>query len=220
MKSKHTTLKNFIIFCLLSFALVSCKPNYGSLTGNVYWKYNNYVGNKPDAGSEVYLFSQDTSKAPLETTCDVQGNFKLDKIVTGKYMLVVESKNTTNSASEHLQEILTQDTYNYFGFSLSKLDSTLYKDAIDNYFDYQKKSYAPPSYTNKQKMAYYDSAEGSKAKANKLADSLFNKIPKDNRLMKKIYFISSFSKKVKFKEVTVKKDETSSEVFDFGLTYY
>ena len=220
MKSKSTTLKYYILFCLLSFALVSCQPNYGSLTGNVYWKYNNYVGNKPDAGSKIYLFSQDTSKVPLETTCDVQGNFKFDKVVTGKYMLVVESKNTTSSASDQLEEMLTPDTYNYFGFSFRKIDSTLYKDAIDSYFDYQKKSYAPPSYTYKQKMAYYDSAESSKAKANKLADSLFNKIPKDNRLMKEIYLLGSFSKKVKFKEVTIKKDETSSEVFDFGLTYY
>ena len=69
-------------------------------------------------------------------------------------------------------------------------------------------------------MAYYDSAQISLRQANTLADSLLNKIPKENRLMKEIYSLGSFSKKVKFKEITIKKDDTSNEVFDFGNTYY
>jgi len=51
----------------------SKKPTeMGSLKGNVFWKYNNYVGNKPDAGTSIKLYSLlDTSY--LETaTCDVQ----------------------------------------------------------------------------------------------------------------------------------------------------
>jgi hypothetical protein len=213
--------KRFIPCCLLIFAFSSCKPNYGSLTGNVYWKYNNYVGDKPDAGSDVYLFSQDTSKAPLETTCDVQGNFRFDKIPTGNYMLVVRSKNTTNSASNELEELFTKDTYSYFGFVLRDLDSALLKNAINSYFDFQKRDLSPPpSYTYKQKMAYYDSAQISQSMANRLADSLLNKIPKDNRLMKEIYFLGSFFPKVKFKEITIKKNDMSNEVFDFGITYY
>ena len=134
-------LKNYTLFCLLSFSLISCKPNYGSLTGNAYWKYNNYVGDKPDAGSEVYLFSQDTSEVPLEATCDVQGNFKFDKVETGDYMLVIKSKNTTNSAADQLQEIFTASTIKYFGFYLGGIDSTLFKNAMDSYFDSQRKDW-------------------------------------------------------------------------------
>jgi len=215
------TLKKVLPFCLLAFILVSCKPNFGSLTGNAYWKYNNYVGNKPDAGSKAYLFSQDTSKAPLETTCDVQGNFKFDKVETGDYMLVVESKNTTTSASDQLEEMFTTETSKYFGFSLRQIDSALLNQAIDTYFESQKKEIsAPPNYSYKQTLAYYDSARIFRNKANKLADSLLDKIPKDNRLMKEIYILGTMSKKVKFKKITIKKNETTNEVFDFGITYY
>lgn len=221
LKLTHPMQQKFILFCLLALSLASCQPNYGSLTGNVYWKYNNYVGDKPDAGSDVYLFSKDTSKAPLETTCDVQGNFRFDKIQTGDYMIVAKSKNTTNSAANELQELFTTNTYSYFGFLLNNIDSALFQSATDSYFDSQKKDLpAPPSYTYKQKMAYYDSAQISQRQANTLADSLLNKIPKDNRLMKEVYSLGSFSKKVKFKEITIKKDETSNEVYDFGNTYY
>jgi hypothetical protein len=40
----------------------SINGDYGTLTGNAYWKYNNYVGNKPDAGAEVTLYSLDTAR--------------------------------------------------------------------------------------------------------------------------------------------------------------
>jgi hypothetical protein len=215
------TLKKIILASTILFFLVSCKPKYGSLTGNVYWKYNNYVGNKPDEGSTVYLFSADTSKAVLQTTCDVQGNFKFDKIVTGKYMAVIESKNTNTSASDQLYEMYTIDNYKYFDLSFDKIDSTLFNNAMDNYYEVQKKELSAPAYYSyKEKLNYYDSLELTKSKANNLADSLFKKIPKDNRLMTQIYLLGSFAKKKKFKEIDIKENESENIVIDFGLTYY
>lgn len=214
-------LKINLSICSLFFVLISCEPNFGSLTGNVYWKYNNYVGNKPDAGSNVYLFCKDTSKGTLETTCDVQGNFKFDKVPTGDYMLVVESKNTTSSAYDQLEEISTPETNKYFGFSLKQIDSLLLKQAIDAHYEFLKKDIsAPPTYSYKQTLAYYDSARYLRNHASKLADSLLAKIPKDNKLMKEIFELGTMSKKLKFKKVTIKKNEAANNVIDFGITYY
>jgi hypothetical protein len=211
---------NLFIFSFV-LAFISCEPDFGSLTGNAFWKYNNYVGNKPDAGSTAYLFSQDTSKAALETTCDVQGNFKFDKVPTGDYMLVIKSKNTTTNAPDQLEEMFIIETNKYFGFSLKQIDSSLFNQAIASYFESQKKyASAPPSYTYKQILAYDDSARYFRKQANKLADSLFDKIPKDNRLMREIFLLGTMSKKVKFKKVKIKKNETANEVFDFGITFY
>lgn len=214
-------LKIRLFIFSFALALISCKPDIGSLTGNAYWKYNNYVGNKPDAGSTAFLFSQDTSKEVLETTCDIQGNFKFDKVTTGDYMLVIKSKNTTTNASDQLEEMFAVETDKYFNFSIKQIDSSLFNQAISAYFESQKKDIsAPPSYNYKEILAYNDSARYLRKQATKLADSLLDKIPKDNRLMREIILLGTMSNKVKFKKVTIKKNETANEVFDFGITYF
>lgn len=214
--------KYLIHILILSFLFTSCQPNYGSLTGNAYWEYNRFVGNKADAGSKVYLFSSDTSESVLKATCDVQGNFKFDKLTTGDYMLVLVSKNTTTSALNQLQQMTRIDVNKYFGFSFEKIDSTLFKEAGKSLSDFEKSEVPPPPGINgyEEKKLHFDSLEYFRNIANKLADSLFNKIPKHNKLLNEIYSLGSFSKKVKFRQVTIKKNETSNEIFDFGITYF
>ncbi|UPK69319.1 carboxypeptidase-like regulatory domain-containing protein [Chitinophaga filiformis] len=93
---------SLFVIVVLFFA---CKPQTGNVRGNIFWKYNNYVGNKPDAGASVTLYSMSDS-VKLDAKCDVQGNFIFDKVPVGKYILVVRSQNTTGSADDQLSQIL------------------------------------------------------------------------------------------------------------------
>jgi hypothetical protein len=111
MKIYFSTL---LLFCLHGQAQT------GSISGNAYWHYNDYVGDKPDAGSDVYLFSADTSKAPINTQCDVQGNFKFEKVPPGNYLVMIISKNTTDDGTHNFIQF---DSYHgaykvFLGFSI------------------------------------------------------------------------------------------------------
>lgn len=89
-----------IIFLLLAITtLTSCSKGEGEIKGNVYWKYNDFVGNKPDAGSKIELWGIDTvsikiTNFKLETTADMNGNYAFENVPVGSYMLLVKSKNT------------------------------------------------------------------------------------------------------------------------------
>jgi hypothetical protein len=52
---------------ILLFA--SCKPEIGSVEGSIYWK-DNYVGNKPDAGSEITIYHLSDITRNIWVMCD------------------------------------------------------------------------------------------------------------------------------------------------------
>src|SRR5690606_20250301 len=107
----------------------SINGDYGSLTGNAYWKYNNFVGNKSDAGAQVVLYSLDTIRKDLkfEATADVQGNYKIEKIPPGKYFLILRSKNATDCPEIHLSKLRIYSTFisHLFHFDLTKYNDQL-----------------------------------------------------------------------------------------------
>jgi hypothetical protein len=53
---------NMKIFTLIALLLVVyCgRSQTGNISGNAFWKYNDYVGNKPDAASDVLLYRIDS----------------------------------------------------------------------------------------------------------------------------------------------------------------
>jgi hypothetical protein len=160
-------MRYFFPFLVTTLILFSCGPNYGSLNGNAYWKYNDYVGDKPDPGTEVYLFPWDSSKEVYETTCDVQGNFMFDKIVTGDYILVAISKNTTASSIDQFYELASSAAFIYLDFWREKSDRALFNRAWNKHTQYVLKE-----------ISVYE--------ANSVADSLLLKIPEKNRLLQKV----------------------------------
>ena len=101
----------------------SINGDYGTLTGNVYWKYNNYVGNKPDAGTTITLYSLDTVRVnlKLETNADVQGDYTIEKILPGKYLLKVNSENTTDCPERHVKNLvsISSEIHQLFNFDLN-----------------------------------------------------------------------------------------------------
>lgn len=43
-------MKKLLLLFVGAALLTACKKDPGSVSGNVYYKFNDYVGNKPDGG--------------------------------------------------------------------------------------------------------------------------------------------------------------------------
>jgi hypothetical protein len=111
-KLKKQTLKNMnsnfkLIIVTIFLTFISCNKPTSTLTGNIFWKYNNYVGNKPDAGAKINIYSLDENPkdSVYSTIADINGNFKIENINSGQYFLVVNSKNTKSLPETHLENI-------------------------------------------------------------------------------------------------------------------
>ena len=102
---------------VLAVCNVTVKIKTGSISGNVTYKYNNYVGNKPDTGTVVFLISKKVTSLPdsmgygwtmdvddyegvYATEVDGSGNYILNDIPVGEYYIVLISKNT-NTCEEN-----------------------------------------------------------------------------------------------------------------------
>lgn len=104
-------LKVIILIYVVCFFTISCTKSTGSLSGNVYWKYNDIVGNKPDAGTTIKLFDINSeSKEPIYSiTTDIDGNYKLDNINSGTYIIIANSRNTFSSPRTIFENLLTHE---------------------------------------------------------------------------------------------------------------
>ena len=98
---------------------VLVEQKYGKVSGNVTYLYNNFIGNKSDTGSNVYLIPKDGSakegdlqshylwntKSALAqiniyyTEVDGTGNYIFDRVPTGDYLCFIKSKNTTSPSA-------------------------------------------------------------------------------------------------------------------------
>jgi hypothetical protein len=100
-------LKKTILICILIFSIISCSKPSGSLSGNVYWKYNDIIGNKPDAGTTIKLYDKENKliNSNYSVTTDIDGNYKIDNIKSGLYLMIANSKNTTSSPRTILENL-------------------------------------------------------------------------------------------------------------------
>jgi hypothetical protein len=210
-------MKNWTILSLLFVAAcssVSKKPvEMGSLKGNVYWKYNNYVGNKPDAGSTIKLYSLYDTAYQETATCDVLGNYSIDSVPAGEYILIVASKTTNESPSDAL-------TNTYVNGPLLK---SIAKDSLAGL----KTSW--DSMTKLDHILDEYSAGGSALEnlrihrrsqdsMNQIASRWFHSIPEE--ALYRIGKITSTSPKVKYQLVTIKPKRVETVITDFGITYF
>lgn len=88
---------------------------FGSVTGNITWQYNKFIGTKADVGAKVYLIPLDYTirgggnedlalcmdtngkNNVFYTKVDGMGQYNFTNIPSGNYLLFVKSKNTTSS---------------------------------------------------------------------------------------------------------------------------
>jgi hypothetical protein len=195
--------------------------DYGQLTGNVFWKYNNFIGNKPDAGSEATLYSLDTLRNDLkyQITSDVMGNFKFDKVLPGNYLLIVNSRNTTNSPDDQIDMLLIYNAYisRIFGYNIYKENGTL----ISQYRTFDSLYYKALVSDDKESEGYnerYNSYKKIEKQKISIAESIIEKMPKS--FTSRIGLYSAYSKKIKLSTVKIDEGKTSSEIIDFGITYF
>jgi|GEM_PF-3370872 len=195
-----------------------------TIKGNAFYKYNDFVGTRPDAGSTAYLFYKPSSIVK-QAKCDVIGNFSFDNLQPGNYLLLVESKNTTSSPEEMFAILKYTPTSTFFNADVKDIYNT-YADSI---IFYQKKidslSTAPYLTNNKKKLERdnlikkYNDAYIQLCK--KPLQALSER-GKDVFLLSDIItsILISFPK-IEFKEITVtdKTPSSTSNVFDFGITY-
>lgn len=191
----------------------SINGDYGTLTGNAYWKYNNYVGNKADAGAEITLYSLDTIRGNLkfEATADVQGNYKIEKILPGSYLLIVRSENATDCPDRHLSKlrIYGNEIKQLFDFDIEK-----YKTQLDeiNVLDSLASVSLNDKNPSKALDGYYKYSEQSRNKANELLKSF----PNDFKW--KINLYTGYSNAYDFSIIRIEEDKTENIITDFGIT--
>ena len=104
---KKLQLLAFLFLPILMFA-------QNSIKGNAFYKYNDYVGNKAEAGSTVYLFYADNKKKYQETKCDLAGNFAFENLDTGSYLIAVLSGNVRQYAETHAGQYKYINAKKYF----------------------------------------------------------------------------------------------------------
>ena len=200
-----------------SFLFVSCKKEPGSVSGNVYYKFNDYVGNKPDAGATIKVFNLDKGAEPAvyEGTADVQGNYKVSGINPADYLLVVKSKTTTALTGDILQQLLknAEGVKAVFG-----VDMMTFKSDID--------MLSALDFTNDGLIAGMDTSNytenevkinENKAKIKKIVDSLLAKFPKD--FVKAFDLYGAFGPKIEVKTIKVEETKDVNNNTDFGVTY-
>jgi hypothetical protein len=188
--------------------------DYGSLTGNAYWKYNDYVGNKPDASSEVTLYSLERIRGRLkfEATADIQGNYTISRIPPGKYFLIVRSNNVTDCPDSHLSNLRFYSPYlkQLFGFDLNK-----YNNQMKEIFSLD--SLASVAMTSNEGASraideYYKYKEQCRDKANEL----FKSFPSDFKRKIKLY--TGYSNAYNFETIQIEEGKSTNQITDFGIT--
>ncbi len=197
----------------------SLNGDYGVLTGNAYWKYNNYVGNRPDAGTKVTLYPLDSIRSGVkyEATADVQGNYRIEKILPGKYLAIVRSENATDCPEDHLQrfQIYSNRIKQLFQFDLDKYKSEIQEiDKLQNEYyevlmDDDDKKYGGLS----GKIKKYSSIEST---ARDKANELINSFPDDFKGKIKLY--TGYSNAYDFETIVVDETKTNNINSDFGIT--
>lgn len=209
-------IKIYLLLLVVLFA--SCKPKVGSVSGNVFWKYNKYVGNKPDAGSSVELFSDKDTTLRFTAKADVAGNFKIENVPVGNYLLLVVSENTNDQSSNHLWRLIVSKPLlkKYLSYDLDSAPLLHkyqeFKDSVDAYrhqsimndnTDYVKFSRVLSKLEDKLDTLAYQVIESQPR-----YQRIFNAIP------------MKFDKKHYYDEVHVKEGIDERVVVDFGTTYY
>ena len=196
----------------------SINGDYGILTGNVYWKYNDYVGNKADAGALITLYSLDSIRGNVKyvTTADVDGDYKFEKVLPGKYFLIVCSANTTDCPTQQISliAIYADEMKQLFAFDIDKYKNQLAEiDKLDRTYtpiliDDNESKYGGVS----NKIDKYKTIEEEMIqKSEKLIEMFPDNFKSELGLEYGYAFDFSF--------IIIEEGETENENTDFGITW-
>lgn len=212
-------MKKIILITTITFlTLTSCTKKPGIFSGYIYWEYNDYVGDKPDAGSKIKLYSITNKEIQFETTADASGNFKLEDIPPGEYFTIIQSKNTTDSPKYHLDNLLihSKELKTIFGF-----DSSPFKKEIEeiNKLQYTYLEILTDDDENKYGglATQIEKYEKIESEIKEKSQYLISKLP--GQFREKIGLHTGYDKSLKFINLEIKEGKTSTENVDFGTSY-
>jgi hypothetical protein len=184
----------------------------GSLHGNVFYTYNNFVGNRGDAGAHVRLYKLTDSTKFFDEDVDMSGNFSFDSIPCDSYIMIVTSKNVKDDPF-HMMDNFSSNNYLIkmaTGFSITPYLDSLYRKAklYDSLGRAAIHHYSDPSRALRLNSIYKDSVfKISLRYESALPSSLREKLR------------SRVLSKIEFDIVEVKPVGTKNVVIDFGITY-
>lgn len=199
-----------ILLVLAKFFPILLFSQTSEIRGSAFYKYNEYIGNRPDAGASVTAYSLQDPKLEKSTTVDLSGAFSVTVPDTGRYFIIVKSKETNDEPYIAFVKLFGAVSLinKYFGVDLHKLNPQL-KDQIEQkrkeYYDYLLSSKTKPKKVTEMEIEMM-----------KLVYQFYNLIPMDAR--SKMGFPSP-SDNLFFKEVKITKDGSDKIVVDFGVTY-
>lgn len=198
----------------------SLNGDYGILTGSVYWKYNNFIGNRADAGSRVILYSLDSirNKLKYETEVDVQGSYKIEKVLAGKYFLVVNSKNTTDCPEIHLAKLesYSSSIKQLFGFDTKKYKTQLNEiHKLDSLY-FKTLSEFPTTGTLSKMNENISKTETLQKEIRDKSEKLISIFPEKFRSEIELY--TGYSKANDFSIITIEEKKSANQNTDFGIT--
>ena len=129
-----------VLFIMVCGNIVFAAENTGSIKGTVTWQYNDFVGTKGDVGAKIELIPKDfdvnsisaeaedswliKDESPdgsgIFVTCaDGYGNYEINGIPAGSYMLIIVSKQTTRDVTiEPQREPFTNYVRNWDKFKI------------------------------------------------------------------------------------------------------
>lgn len=220
-------MKFFLIaLCLHPLFALSQKNETGTISGNALWKYNDYVGNKPDAGSRVIVYPFDSTQEQLTTQCDVQGNFRFENVPAGLYLVAVVSRNTRTNGEYNYRNLQFTDTKSYLGFDFKSLNKELY-DSISIYREVTllplpEVKTVPNGFNTKKYLKEVEERKSVSTKRQgdyeKAINRLLRLAPINTKTMW-FEFPVPYPNKFFLDEVIIKPGQTVTVIADFGITY-
>lgn len=208
---------SFLSCVLLLISVNQINAQTGTVSGNVYWKYNNYVGNKPDAGSEVTLMQITNPAIRHKTKCDIQGNFKIEGVTPGRYFLQIKSQNTKQDPIFYtrLFRIYKENLDSVYEIKVSSFRNDL-QNEIDELY---KQQVELNKRMTQMKYPIY------KKENDKLEKELLLKIKEWIESMpiefkNKLSIYTSVHESLDYSVLEIKENKNETVVTDFGITYY
>jgi hypothetical protein len=172
---------------------------------------------------DVTIFSCDTARNGLkyEASTDVQGNYRIEKVLPGEYFMVIRSGNTTDCPEDHLRKIIfySKCIKQFYGFDISEFQSALDSiSALDSFYhsillDKDTTKRRNEHLTRREWRRIYSIHEDQKRQ---MAADLLNRLPEKFRSDIEIY--TEYSRSHDYTYIIIKEDENVHENTDFGTT--
>lgn len=208
-------MNKLILLLILSFASIHTEAQKGIISGNIFWKYNDFVGNKPDAGSTIYLYKKDSSTVYRKTQTDVMGNFSFT-VDPGQYVIYAFSAETRSDAFSYFVS-LRYDQYveKNLGFNISQIQPEF--NIVDSLWNTYLQKGQVVSENQRQERKKRADLVNIRQQYELAAMKLLLQIRCLNRDIQK-EFTKPIRQKFKIEYVNVKPEETSTVIINFGIT--